>query len=287
MEEIQTQELEIIEKPYANLSNLSSLIKNWLQKDLDVVIAVTGPKGVGKSTLALQIARRISDNFNVERHVAYTFEDIVNRFDELNEFEPLVIDEAVNTMMSEDWNTFQSKYLKKLFAKIRVKHLAIILCIPNFFWLDKKYREDMVNMWIHVIRRGLGVIFLPNLSISEDKWDKKWFEKHNIRFSYFTKMEKVVDKLKRHPCFFDFVSYPKLPQEIEDKYKTLRREAIFKQSEEDMKGKTFSTEMLKKMFTAYKLRQEGRSYEEISQITGLAKKTLESYVSIIKKIIEG
>ena len=280
------EKIELAEGSYQNLNNFCRLIKSWIDKDMDVVIAISGVKGVGKSTLAMQIAKRylelVGKNFDVERNVAYNFDQIIERIENLEEKDALIIDEAVNVMMSEDWNKFESKYLKKVFTKLRVKHMLVILCIPNYFWLDRKYRDDMVNFWIYVYMRGRGIIFTPKSILGiKDAWRIDWFKKHSssISFGYFTDPLEVEKVLIKHPGFMDFISFPKLDGEIYEKYLAKRKAAILEYKEEK---NLRSQEVLAKVVKAYKLYLDGKMQKEIARELGVAPEAISYWFKILK-----
>jgi len=101
------QELEKIKPSETDeiLTRIAKMFYGLTLKDFDVIAAVTGPKGMGKSSLAIQLSRQILNlqgkEFEPERHVAYLYEDVIDKINQLGEHEPLIIDEAVNVMMSD------------------------------------------------------------------------------------------------------------------------------------------------------------------------------------------
>ena len=67
---------------YRNLANFDSML------------LITAPKGIGKSSAAIMIARQwcklIGISFNPDRHIAYNNNDVVRKIDQLNKFEPII-----------------------------------------------------------------------------------------------------------------------------------------------------------------------------------------------------
>lgn len=274
---------------FKHLHNVVNLIKTLQNKDMDVVLPITGIKGIGKSSLALQITRVYLEKFfpninlyhNLQNFLAFTTEQVYENL--LNdEFEnlPLVIDEAYRCMASEDWMKVESKTLKKIFAQIRVRHRAILACLPDFWWLDRKYREDMVHFWMHVIGRGVAILFTADLSIGiKDKWHRKEFEevksRSNLkkRIDIFTPTEKVLELYTRHPCYFDIVVFPKADEVVYQKYLRFRKEALITQIKEQIQEprlKKSSAQVL----IAWELRKKGLSMQKIADFLNLNPATI-------------
>jgi len=118
--------------------------------------------------------------------------------------------------------------MKKKFAQIRTKHLLILMCMPNFWWFDSKYRENMFLFWIHNLTRGFGIIFTAAQNIGlDDVWHRKKFIDVKQRFDVFTDyndMKKVYDK---HPCYFDYIKIKPCNPDIYAEYKKLRDAAVW------------------------------------------------------------
>lgn len=237
--------LELVETApegqYYDVGNFVRLIRLFQNNDMDLLVPITGFKGTGKTTLALLIARtylklyypQIDFVKKLEDFVVFTAEGIKkNILDEEKEYLPLVADEAVMFMLGEDWGKTQSRELKKIFTQARIKHRVIFPCIPEFWWIDSKYREGMVLFWIHVVARGKALVFTPDIKIgSIDKWHRKEFERVT-GINIFSSPEKIINIYRHHPCFFDVMNFPKINQETYGKYMQLREEALIKTKEE-------------------------------------------------------
>jgi hypothetical protein len=260
-------------------------------EDFDVLAAVTGPKGVGKSSLAIQISRKILEfqdkEFEPERHVAYLYEDVIDKINELDEHEPLIIDEAVNVMMSEDWNKIESKYLKKVFAKLRVRHLIVFLCIPEFSWLDKKYREGMVNFWLFVPTRGFFILFTPKIfTAKEDKWELDRLENilKGMNYSDIVKEKELTKNLESRiatlPTHLTLGAFEPVPKEIYEKYLELRKAAIEKSSEQ---GEVLKIEASKIpiLIKINEMKNLGITNKEIAKQLGISEAAVSKYLKLI------
>jgi hypothetical protein len=280
-----------LDKDEREVTKVAKLFLLTTLEDFDVLAAVTGPKGVGKSSLAIQISRKILEfqdkEFEPERHVAYLYEDVVNKIDELDEHEPLIIDEAVNVMMSEDWNKIESKYLKKVFAKLRVRHLIVFLCIPEFTWLDKKYREGMVNFWLFVPTRGFFILFTPKIfTAKEDKWELDRLENilKGINYSDILKEKELTKNLESRistlPTHLTLGAFEEVPKEIYKKYLELRKAAIEKSSEQ---GEVLKIEARKipLIIKINEMKNLGIANKEIAKQLGISEMMVSKYLKLI------
>ena len=229
---------------YEVLDKFTNLFKKFQEQDMDILVPITGIKGCGKSTLALQLARKYLFKFwdwqkenadfdiwfknHLEDFVAYDNFDLMNKIEKSRDSQPIVCDEAVRFAMSEDWMKAESKELKKMFTQIRNKHLIIIFCIPEFWWIDRKYREDMTLFWIHILERGTGIIFTSDLRIGiKDKWHRKKFDQIVKKpINIFTPVREYISTYSKHPCYWDVIHWGALPAGIYQKYLQLRVERV-------------------------------------------------------------
>lgn len=261
---------------YPKLHNLVDLM--WRMNrmdDLDSTVGISGFKGCGKSTLSIHMARfivkdHLKDNFQLEKYVAYSLDDVNRLAEELDNFSPLVMDEAVNFALGEDWMISEHKALKKTLTKIRTKHLFFFFNIPDLWWLDKKYRENLMNMWLHIVKKGIAVFSLPNLSPGiEDRWFRKWLIDafKTFRWNYFSEAVDLLRKMRIYPCYQDSFTFPKLNAEIYAKHLRLRDSEIFMTKGEFHKERPFLLSLAWYYFYNH-LKQENPklTFEEFTKI---------------------
>jgi len=200
-------------------------------RDFDSTLLITGEKGSGKSSAAIVLAREwcriLGIKFDPKRHVAYTNADVVNKVDNLRKFEPLIADESVRFASSEDWNKKENKKLKKKLAQIRRKYHLFILCFPlKINKVEKNYLQSFTNYWIDLFERGNGAVYIKDKNPARDSWRIDDFKKLGS-YTEFTSIEKIKEKLKKHPNFWSMINFPKLPRRIYEKYLNIREQNVY------------------------------------------------------------
>lgn len=116
-------------------TNLDSC-KEVIKKDWDMVFAVDGYEGSGKSVLAQQCAKYCDPGFNIER-VCFTPKEFVTAIKKAKKFEAIIYDEAYGGMSSRAAMSEVNKSLMGVLAEIRQKNLYVFIVLPCFFELDK------------------------------------------------------------------------------------------------------------------------------------------------------
>ena len=154
--------------------------------------------------------------------VCYDNKDIVDKIFSLPDYAPIVADEAVKAASAQNWNKSDAKELKDLFTVIRPRRFLMFFNLPEFTWLDHKYREGMSSFWLRIVDRGIAVLFEKDKGESKDKYHLKELEALMGTVKFFTSTEKVGAKLKKHPCYFDTLSIPMLPDNVYDDYELYR-----------------------------------------------------------------
>ncbi|MDX1373465.1 MAG: hypothetical protein R3321_13410, partial [Nitrososphaeraceae archaeon] len=190
--------------PYRKLTLLVKYFRKMQLTDFDIFCPITGKKGFGKSSKSISLARKFVQMygkfclkckneffepiklcpkcnsetikqlpFKLSKYLAYDNEDVKRLIHTLPPYAPLIADEAARFAMGEDWAKSENKDMKKLMAQIRTKHLVMFFNIPKFKWMDSKYRDDMATIWIRVVKRGVALIFHPDLAEVDDSWHLK------------------------------------------------------------------------------------------------------------------
>jgi len=134
-------------------SNLD-LLSQSLKKDYDFFIVIDGRERFGKSTLASQIAYYLDPTYNLDRCV-FTADQFAEAVEKAEKFQAIVFDEAHGYLGSRSSMSSFNKKLVKIMTEMGSKNLIVILCLPNFFELDKYPAIWRSSCLLHVHQRGL------------------------------------------------------------------------------------------------------------------------------------
>lgn len=135
------------------LANLYPFFVGAKYKDYSPFIVIDGNERLGKSTLAAQVASTLDENFNLEKD-NLDFQDFVNSIDNGQVGEAIVFDEATTGLFSRQAMTKINATLVKTFMVSGAKNLITIVCIPNFFMIDRYIRDHRIDALIHIPKRG-------------------------------------------------------------------------------------------------------------------------------------
>lgn len=233
--------LELEGKPYfektvqrSGFYVFKDFVKHLLYRNIanyDSMILLTSDKGTGKSSAAMMLAREwcklLGIRFNPERHIAYNNADVSRKIDLLNDFEPLICDEAIRFASAADWGKKENKELKKKLGQVRTKHLLYILCYPlKIEKMQKEYLESYVNYWIDLFGRGTGAIYVKDKNPSQDAWRINSF-KDVGSYTEFTSLHQVHEKLKKHPNYWQLIKFPKPPEWLYKRYLLVREKNVY------------------------------------------------------------
>ena len=199
--------------------------------NFDTMLLLTGDKGVGKSSFAIMLAREwcklLGIKFSSKHHMAYSNTQVQELIENLPRFHPLISDEAVNYASAAEWAKLENRELRKKLAQVRTRHLFYILCWPmKVNKIEKSYLDSFVNYWIHVIRRGVGAIFVKDINPVTDSWRLSLFRDLG-GFTEFTGLDKIKKKLSSHPNFWYIITVPKPSEEFYKRYLVIREKNIY------------------------------------------------------------
>jgi len=138
-------------------SNLDLLAKS-LKKDYDFFVIVDGRERFGKSTLAAQIAYYLDPTYNLDRCV-FTADQFSEAVHKAEKYQAIVFDEAHGYLGSRSSMSAFNRRLIKIMTEMGSKNLIVILCLPNFFELDKYPAIWRSSCLLHVHERARFCFF--------------------------------------------------------------------------------------------------------------------------------
>lgn len=168
-----------------NLTKTSDMIKRILQNRFDCFIIIEGNRGLGKSTLAIHLSRRVARLFKNEGSDDYKFsfkKSVIYTRKETKSFlhkwkSNGIADEMINVTFNRDFYNEDQKDIIKMLNMNRDHCNLLIACVPQFQTLDSQIK-NLCKIRITVVRRGLAIIQTPNQTIyCKDKWDQATNEK--------------------------------------------------------------------------------------------------------------
>ena len=271
---------------FENLNQFVELLRAiQIKDDNDIFLGVTGRKGSGKSSLSIQIARRYVERyfgektFDLKKYIAYNNEDIMEKIHTLPKYSPLIGDEAVRFAWSREWNKSENKELAKLATQIRTKKLIFFMNIPKLAWIDSVYREGMLDIWIWVHatftetgKESHAILFEPDDNQGEgDSWHmnllRKYTKNKKNRIGRFTDIQRVYKMVNNHPCFVDTFMFPKLPEDLYQRYLAVRNERAFEKANQYISQKDTAKVM------AYNIKERWNKFLEAVKSSKLERPT--------------
>jgi hypothetical protein len=218
------------------LNYFAELVNERLNNDYDLVVAITGEEGVGKSTLAIQLGLKIDKDFDLVKNIAYLPDEkeIEDKFHNLQSKQCFIIDEAIRVFYKLRWmDKFQIR-LNQMYMTERWQNKCTFLLIPRFTDLNEAFRNHRVNVWIHVIDRGIALVFkkISENIFSTDPWKMKENEKLLDKYLVKTKklfgvdLNEYIEFLSKNtPNFVTAIEFEDLPEDVKNQYRELKATA--------------------------------------------------------------
>ena len=213
------------------------MITEILQNKFDCFIAIEGNRGLGKSTLAIHLARGVAREMKKQGSTDYKFNwknSFIYTKKETKQFWHKwkvggIADEMINVTFNRDFYNEEQKDIIKMMNMNRDHCNFFVSCVPQFQTLDSQIK-NICKIRITVVRRGVAIIQTPNQSIyMKDKWDQQsnekiergWLQK-GIKNPHYNKLT----------TFRGILKFPKLHPTAEAKYqatKDLKRNLVAKE----------------------------------------------------------
>lgn len=140
--------------PYCDKIILKELLKirnRVNNKDRDFVAVYDGEEGVGKSVLAMQHAKILDPNFNID-NIVFTADAFIKKIKDPNTKKGscILLDEAFNAANSRASLTEVNRSMVALATEMRQKNLFVLLVLPTFFDLDRYFAIWRCRALFHV-----------------------------------------------------------------------------------------------------------------------------------------
>lgn len=189
---------------YWSMERFCLMVSKMLLNKFDCFIIVEGNRGLGKSTWAYLISKKIHRYFrtivketggdqspyykwyefkprlqvkypDTHKYVLYKQQDVINYYDKWHQLG--IADEMINVAFNREFWSEDQKNLIKMINMNRDHGNLLIACVPQFQNLDTQIK-NLCKIRVTIVRRGLAVIQTPNRTIyNRDKWDSANNEK--------------------------------------------------------------------------------------------------------------
>ena len=212
-----------------SMKMMIKMIVRILENKFDAFIIIEGNRGLGKSTLAVHLARGISREFKKKDSKDYRFNwrrSLIYTKKETKHFwhkwrTTGIADEMINVTFNRDFYDPEQKDIIKMINMNRDHCNFFLACVPRFQTLDSQIK-DLCKIRITVVRRGLAVIQTPNRTIYiKDKWDQATNEK--IERGWVSKGIKHP-QYARLTTFRGLMKFPPLREKSENKYQEVKND---------------------------------------------------------------
>jgi len=161
------------EIPYNTAEGIYPLLLMSIGKRINakkaVNIAITGEAGVGKSYFAIQLARKIDKDFDIDKQVVFDFKEFLEAVIDLKMGKPIVFDEPSYAISKHDWYKQINNALRKTIESFRFKVHPLIIPVINIELLDKTVRSYLLQYHVILTDRGRGTAYRLNASQFEAK----------------------------------------------------------------------------------------------------------------------
>jgi hypothetical protein len=150
--------------PEKGLDYWARRIVKRIEHRWDALVVVTGPRGTGKSTLAMRLAVRISELLKKEWSpgdgLCYSAREVLAFYRHATETgergRVAIFDEGVRGLLSTETVDKEQVALVRAINLVRESGCVLILCIPDMMSLAKSVRSRLATLWIAVRSRGMA-----------------------------------------------------------------------------------------------------------------------------------
>ena len=232
---------------------------------LDFIGIISGPRGLGKSTILLQLGKAYSPHgFNYEKSLVYSKSALKERMSkDISQF--IGVDEAINVVFKREFFDHNQIGILQDLDTYRSNHNCVFFLIPDFWDLDSKLlSSSLIKVWIYVRKWGEAYIMKPtNKQFSRDPWN----------FDLNKKLESK-GMLYLSPNFVDILIWKELPDyeyKQYDEVKIRKREEARQERAKNYDMSAKQKTLMQRRLALIKLcLKHGIPNQEISQASGMS-----------------
>lgn len=237
-------------------------IVELIQDKFDCIVMISGARRKGKSTLGIQIARKVCEKFTVD-DIAFRLEDFSTILEKNPYADPVngvlpqaFLDEAGVGLYSKEWMAIWQRNLVKCLEVIGIKRQICYFILPHAKKLTGDIRDEMASLWIDVDtkykhERGYAELYTG----VRDKFKQSIFWKPKFAF----KFQPLEDEF--------WAAYELKKKMFVDEIAAKRQDSEAKMSDSEMHD------------LIMRKREAGKSVKEIREETGLARQTIYNHIS--------
>ncbi len=194
-----------------NIEDVIQILKENRDCDFFNCIAITGKVRRGKSRLAYLIAKGVYPNFSyAENYIGNPKHG--EAFKKMFNCPPKSacwVDEAEKILSAERRMDKEQWWLQQLFNQFASHNKTIILCTPSFRRIDSRWRDTHITIWIHIYRRGCGIL-LKNRDVqsTHDVWGLESMREIELstRADQFSD-ERILKNFDANPCALFYFTF--------------------------------------------------------------------------------
>ena len=166
-------------------------------------------------------------------------EKVKSLISDLPKYSVIVADEAIKLLFKQNWQSKLSKFMNLLFTVSRDENKIVFLLMPRFVDFNEYFRNHRIFLWIHVVERGVAVVFKKEWSpFAVDPWNVSYNSKLITELPKRKETMNLNDKIKilaRCKGFLCWFRYPDLDKETKKYYRKLKnRNKYITEHEEEM-----------------------------------------------------
>lgn len=243
------------------------IVNTWhldLANDYDLVVAITGYEGSGKSTFAIMLAEIAKNKLGYD----YTFPKNPREFlDALNNesIKLIIIDEAVANLYSRNAMSKENKQFVTLLTMCRSKNKIMLFLIPRLRNIDLYMRGDRIFQWIEIRSRdsntntGTAMWFMRDMNdfANVETFDMKLISYAIRKVNTFNMKTSETEKLIRENLFYYVPTYMgHIAYSVNEKIKQITRVFSEKLKKENLRRAEIDFYDIERQIIALKIKKK-------------------------------